>query len=186
MTVHDGRPVLLAMNNPLSRDPAHALFPYPALCTGHRLWRMLADFAAELDPPVVVGAHDYLRVFDRRNLLSSRKWLQSDARRAGAELLPQLAGRRVVVLGVSTLAALGLSRLGWGEWGIDYADHKLGQGDLVRLANDDPGSPCPEVPLVRYCCLPHPSGRCREYNDPAMRELTSRTLWELVAQTLSR
>jgi hypothetical protein len=134
----DGRPVLLAMNNPIAGDPRYALYPHPRGCAGERLFRMLAAeayAAAELVTP-----RQYVRAFDRRNVL------------------PGLAGRRVVVLGVQTLAALGWARGEWGVW----------LWSSPGLLDDHLGTD--------YCCLPHPSGRCREYNDPTMVALAGRIL----------
>ena len=145
------RPVLLAMNNPVSGDPEHALYPHPPGCAGHRLKEMFWESARDAGvlPDAGAARREYLRVFDRRNVLSAREWSARDAREAGARLLPQLAGRTAVVLGVQTLAALGLPRPHWGCW-IEWQQL---------------GDPAP----IRYTALPHPSGRCREYNDPAMR-----------------
>ena len=151
------RTILLAMNNPVSSDPLHALFPYPPGCAGHRLWEMLREYAWEVEERDVTR-RAYIDGFERRNVLSARTWSRVEAREAGRMLLPELAGRRVVVLGVQTLGALGLDRLPWGRWSAA-----------------SPSLFGPHEPLA-YCCLPHPSGRCREYNDPATRALAGRTL----------
>lgn len=163
------RPVLLAMNNPLSSDPEHALYPWPEGCTGHRLWMMLTTYAIEWHS-VALSQHDYLRAFERRNLLSRREWSARDARAAATELTPLLYLRRVVVLGASTAKALELRRREWGAWttATDCDPGLFGNVKVVQLPKS-----------FDYCVLPHPSGRCREYNDPAMRELAGRTLWEL-------
>lgn len=149
----DGRTVLLAMNNPISGEPEHALYPHPPGCAGHRLCDMLWEAAREAGalPDFGVCKRVYLRRFDRRNLLSAREWSARDARAAAGQLLPQLLGRRVVVLGVGVLDAMRLSRpTDWGRW--------VEEGGMS------------------YTLLPHPSGRCREYNDPEMRRLAGRTL----------
>lgn len=136
------KPVLLAMNNPIRPEPEYALYPYPPNCTGHRVWRMLDEAAQR------VGTHvsrsEYLDGFDRINLLNAREWSACDAAARAQEVLPRLADRRVAVLGVATLRALRLPRpTDWLEWG-------------------DGGG-------LRYTLMPHPSGRCREYNDPEFR-----------------
>jgi hypothetical protein len=154
----DGRTVLLAMNNPIAGDQRYALYPYPRGCAGERLFRMLAAeayVAAELVTP-----RQYVRAFDRRNVLQQRTWSAAEASAAGAALLPGLAGRRVVVLGVQTLAALGWARGEWGVW----------LWSSPGLLDDHLGTD--------YCCLPHPSGRCREYNDPTMVALAGCVLLE--------
>ncbi len=92
-----------------------------------------------------VSADDYVRGFDRRNVLSARTWSGRDATVAGRTLMDELGGRRLVVLGVQTLRALGLPRPpDWGDWRQDYETH--------------------------YTLIPHPSGRCREYNSQELRE----------------
>lgn len=152
----DHRPLLIAMNNPVSSDPAHALYPAPEGCAGWRLWTMLSAEALLAEPPLVITRVAYTRAFDRRNVLSAKMWSRRDARLGGQRLMDEFSGlgRRAVVLGVDTLVSLGLPRpRDWGRW--------------------------TEAMALEYCLLPHPSGRCREYNDPAMRALAGRTLLEL-------
>jgi hypothetical protein len=109
---------------------------------------------ADVEPGVTT--EDYVRGFDRRNVLSAREWSQKDATRAGRALMDELSGRRLVVLGVQTLRALGLPRpIAWGEW-----------QSYVWL---------PDA-RTHYTLIPHPSGRCREYNSQEMREYVGRML----------
>ena len=147
--------VLLGMNNPLSSEPRYALAPFPERSTGWRVLQLLREGLSS-EPPT---RSQYMAAFDRRNVLHSRAWSAREARAVGAALLPQLAGRRVVVLGVQTLAALGLPRPTWGAW----AHH--GPSLLDR-----------DGAMTAYCVLPHPSGLCREYNDPEVRRVASRVL----------
>jgi len=138
------------MNNPLSSDQYHALYPAPEGCTGWRLWRMLYE-AAQAEGGAGVLRSSYALVLDRRNVLPGREWDARTARRYGAVLVDELHGRRVVLVGVSVLQALGLTRPGdWCRW--------------VEEAG------------LTYTLVPHASGRCREYNDPAMRERVGRLL----------
>jgi hypothetical protein len=76
------------MNNPVSSDPEHALYPQPPGCTGHRLWQMSG-----------LSRWDYLEIFDRRNVLPGRDWSAAAARAAQPALRAELAGRTVVLLG---------------------------------------------------------------------------------------
>jgi hypothetical protein len=76
------------MNNPLSRDPAHALFPHPPGCTGHTLWRWSG-----------LTKQEYLDRFERRNVLPGREWDLRDAREVAPLIRESLVGRRVVLLG---------------------------------------------------------------------------------------
>lgn len=145
------RPILLGMNNPLSRRPEHALYPAPSGCTGWRLWSMLHARTG-------ATKHEYLEVFDRRNLLSSQQWKMADARQAAEGLCGELESVRpelltVVVLGAEPAAALGLS-----PQPLILPFHRGG---------------------VLYRRLPHPSGRNLWYNDPAQRAVAELLLEEL-------
>ena len=145
------RPMLVAMNNPLSDAAWYALYPAPVGCAGHRLWRMLAETAEHHGDEPITRQH-YIEAFDRRNVLSAREWSAAEARRAAGALRTELRGRVVGVLGVATLKALRLPRHPWGKW--------------VNIVSED----------LRYVLLPHPSGRCHEYNDPEMRRMAGETL----------
>src|SRR6266576_4990037 len=97
------------MNNPLSSDPRHALFPHPPGCTGYRLWKLL-----QRRRPDVTRAQ-YLAAFERMNILSSRAW-DRPAAREGAERMRALLrhgyqGRTVLVLGSEPRDMLGLRPL---------------------------------------------------------------------------
>lgn len=140
--------ILLGMNNPQSEKPEHALYPYPAGCAGYRLWTMLQEASVESGLRMIDRAA-YMKGFDRMNLLNSREWSAKDARASATELAPTLDGRRVVICGMKTAKTLlrGLSDEQWGVWyecaGLEFK--------------------------FDYCVIPHPSGRCREYNDLEMR-----------------
>lgn len=82
------RPVLLGMNNPVSSDPEHALYPYPSTCTGARLLRF-----SGLDKRV------YLSAFERRNVIGGQQWSARLARELAPALREELRGRTVVLLG---------------------------------------------------------------------------------------
>jgi len=103
----DKRPVLVGMNNPLSSEPAHALFPHPAGCTGHRLYEMLKSRVPH------VTRREYLDVFDRRNVVSAMSYDREEARLGASRLYLEFfgSGRTVVLLGAETVAAFGLPRL---------------------------------------------------------------------------
>lgn len=96
--------VLLGMNNPLSRNPRHALWPSPPGCTGHRLLRLLQTRRPE------VTSRDYLRGFDRMNILDG-PWDVEKARDVARALPSLLRGRTVVVLGDGPRRVLGLPRI---------------------------------------------------------------------------
>lgn len=137
--------ILLGANNPISADPQYALYPHPKGSTGHRLSEML-DAAYGRKYTGVVGRKQYAEGFERRNLLDSKKWSKKAAKEAAPAILSALGGRRVIIVGAETCDALGLPRSGWCEWVGAWT----GTGEM------------------QYCVIPHASGRCREYNDPAM------------------
>lgn len=97
----DMRSVLLGMNNPLSRRPEHALFPYPPGCTGHRIFEMLSTKIPD------IYRKDYLDGFERVNMLTG-SWSMRRARERAPELVERFRGRTVVVLGQAPRLALGL------------------------------------------------------------------------------
>lgn len=127
------RPLLLGMNNPISSDPEYDLYPYPEGCTGWRIWKML---------PEGTTRQQYLRAFDRRNLLRRRDWDPKAAQTAAVELLPELRGRVVVVLGTQVRAALGLLE------SEPLSVHTFEEGEDHFL----------------WVAFPHPSGRNRWFN----------------------
>lgn len=103
----DKRPVLVGMNNPLSSEPTHALFPHPAGCTGHRLYEMLKSRVPG------VTRRQYLDAFDRRNVVSAKSYDKQLAREGASALYNEFfgTGRTVVLLGADTVVAFGLPRL---------------------------------------------------------------------------
>lgn len=82
------KPVILGMVNPISDDPAHALYPHPPGCSGHRLWKF-----SGLEKRV------YLSVFERRNVIGGQKWDSKLARQRAPQLREEFVGRMVVLLG---------------------------------------------------------------------------------------
>lgn len=153
------RPVLVGMNNPLRSDPRYALYPAPSGVTGHRIWRMLNEASD-------AGIRDYLRVFDRRNVLNAIEWDKTAARAEGPRLWRQLGGRTVVLLGRDVLSSIGLQQTMPLEW-HGPSPHKTG--------------PQP----ARWCYLPHPSGLNHWYNDPVKRWAAALRLESLYEEYLS-
>lgn len=94
--------------------------------------------------------------FERRNLLGRRRWSEDAAREAGERAKADLGGRLVLVLGRQTWEALGLpASAAW------FSCWRVGRGV--------------------FFLVPHPSGRCRVYNDRSQRR-ELRNLMELVAR----
>jgi len=101
------RPVLIGMNNPVSSEPEHALFPYPEGCTGHRLLAMLQSRVPK------ATRREYCARFDRRNVVSAKVFDSKMAQKGAADLFNEFfgSGRTVVLLGADTVAAFGIPRL---------------------------------------------------------------------------
>jgi hypothetical protein len=96
---------------------------------------------------------DYCRWFDRRNLVDSKTWDEEAAYAAAPALWEKLRGRTVVVLGQVARTVLQLPPVEPIYWRVDAG--------------------------VRWCHLPHPSGRCMWYNDEFNRECAAILLEEL-------
>ena len=129
------RVFLVGESNPYSTDPRYALYPLPANASGGRLARILGMQATE-----------YLRAFERRDLLSG-KWSAPEARVAANTLRGELRdGEALVLLGTKVAAA----------FGYVYEPLTRHRG----LVHGEVGY---EVLLI-----PHPSGLNRAWHDPAM------------------
>lgn len=98
-----------------------------------------------------VTEEEYVERFDRRNLLQTREWKAARARDAAVALEPELLGRRVVVLGTAVRDAFRLPPV------------------LVKPVS---------LRGITWRQLPHPSGRCRWYNDPKNRAVAGLLLEE--------
>lgn len=150
------RPLLVGMNNSLSVEPEHALYPLPDGCTGNRLWKMLHNETG-------ATMQQYLAAFERTNLVVG-PWDKSAGRESAASMLPGLSGRTVVLLGKAVLASFA---------GVPKV---LSVGDRWDLAAR--GKPGEFEPAMFYA-LPHPSGRNPWYNDRENRKRAARLLAEL-------
>lgn len=162
--------VVIGMNNPQGEQP---LWPDPPGCTGHRLWKLLQSKMPE------VGRREYLRGFDRRNVLrAATEWDADAAARVGKGVLTEALAtgtRRVVVLGQETREALGLPDVSWLKW-YSFKTH-CAEAYLDRLADMQ------EREGAMWCLLPHPSGLNRWYNDATNAEAAALLLEELYRET---
>lgn len=102
-----------------------------------------------------VSRAEWCRRTVRVNLLDSQIWDPLAAARRGEELWRTLEDRTVVVLGAATRAALRLNPTPVLSWSVSGG--------------------------VRWCWVPHPSGLCREYNDPLVRTVVGMRMEELIA-----
>lgn len=139
------RPVLIGQAPGPKTDPAAPLHPGTSL-TGRRLATLLG-----------LSDGEYLEGFDRLNLVyeypgkvgKEDVFPMAQARASARLLSPLLAGRRVVLLGRGVSTAFGLVTLPWMTW----TELELG----------------PHREPATVAAIPHPSGRCRVYNDPTQR-----------------
>jgi hypothetical protein len=95
------KPLLVGMNNPLSRDPQYALYPDPPRCTGWRIWQLL-------DPPMT---HDeYLEAYARTNIVEGQAWSAERARLNVNRIRDMMSGRRTVLFGAEVRIAMGWAK----------------------------------------------------------------------------
>lgn len=94
---------------------------------------------------------DYLRLATRLNLFEDppERWDKEEAARRAVALVPRLVGKRVIFLGAKVSAAFGI-------WVLkpQFRWFDLGYGPRG----------------AKGAVIPHPSGRNRVWNDPAVRE----------------
>jgi hypothetical protein len=132
--------MLIGESNPHGGDPAFALYPLPEGSAG---WNLAC---------VILGLSraEYLRRFERRNLLAGPRWSIPEARRAALEVSTSMSeGDRAILLGARVAAAFSL----------EYAPFEEREF-VVRPGFVD------QAARSRFLILPHPSGRCRAWNEP--------------------
>lgn len=131
------RVLLVGEDNPLSRDPRHALFPYPPMGAGGRLLKIMG-----------VTMRAYLRDYQRVNLCAG-EWDAEEAARYSGVVKWSEDVDVVVLLGRKVREAFG--------WDYPSFTTMLAKGKT-------------------FVFLPHPSGRCRVWNDPASLRRARRVL----------
>lgn len=101
------KPILIGINNPVSSQPGHELYPWPPGCTGDRIFEMLRSRVPE------VTRHEYLDRFERRNLVPHKVVSKKIARENAAKIECELfgTGRNVVLFGADVAGAFGHPRL---------------------------------------------------------------------------
>ena len=133
------KPVVIGMNNPYSNDPRYALYPHPQKSAGYRLYDMLRQAAYREN--MMVSLVNYVDRFDRFNLVTGEEWNVKEAALGAQSLLGTLQDRKVVICGKAVAKAFDLKQ-------PDFSLQKKHQHGFD------------------YWVIPHPSGLCREYNDP--------------------
>lgn len=147
--------MLIGMNNPLSMDPRHALYPHPPGCAG---WNLHRKMDQAMEPEGGFPRHEYVDIFDRVNLVRG-DWNDGKAVSKAAQLIKDamkedgIGRRNVVLLGSKVLRSFRVA-------GVDLEDKP-------QFVWTDP-----KIPKARnlWAHIPHPSGRSRAWNDPAVRD----------------
>lgn len=158
------KPMLVGESNPYGGDPYYALYPDPPGCAGHRLCHKVLGMAED----------EYLEAFDRVNLLDGPRWRVPVARTAARLLLRQTPkgkpvvlpshwiefGQPLILLGARVTRAFRLTYTPFAlhAWCDGLGDHR------------------------RILVLPHPSGRCRVWNEPGAIEKARRAVTELMKE----
>lgn len=117
---------IVGENNPYGSDPYFAMYPRPENSAGGRLCRLVLQ----------IPEAQYLRDFERRNLLQQPKWSVVDARAAATKLSEEIAESKVILLGAKVCAGFRL----------DFRPFTIIRGKVA--------------------ILPHPSGLCRMWGEP--------------------
>lgn len=135
------KPLLVGETNPYSGDDHEfALYPSPEGSAGHRL---CVDILG-------LGRKDYLERFDRANLCGGT-WRIGAARDVAERIKHEHKGDRAfILLGAKVREAFGI-------WEAAFTV-------ATRYWDLQPG-PLREW-VHTYYLLPHPSGRCRAWNEP--------------------
>lgn len=147
------RVVLVGELNPYQDRRAFDLYDEPERSAGGRLRRL------------VLGVHreTYFRRFARHNLCVG-KWSAPAARARATELSREYPTQVFVLLGRKVQEAFGVS-------GAERYSCVSGWNVMTLPLASDATEP-------RAVLLPHPSGRCREWNDPSAFERARRVLLE--------
>lgn len=153
---HEGcRVLLLGEDNPQSSEPEHALYNWPEGCAGHRLQSKI--FGLDGD--------EYLNLW--RTNLCNPTWSTAAARERARLLLGLVAPPwdTIVMLGAKVAKIVGYPKMPAFSSCRIVPDLELGGLAAKYDRFGDAFAPSPGEFQLVY--LPHPSGRCREWNEPA-------------------
>lgn len=161
------KPLLIGMNNPISTRPGHELYPLPDGCTGNRLWKMLNERTG-------ATFSDYIRTFERRNLVRGMRYDRNSARARAYEMLCELrgSGRTVVLLGAAVREAFHFCLKDSGD--LLTSSPTIGEAGLPPLLVHPQ-----EAGGCTWRQIPHPSGRNLWYNESKNREVVALLMEEL-------
>lgn len=158
------RILLIGEDNPQSLDPAHALYDHPPNAAGARLRDILSR-----------NSNEYLAIW-RANLCPSGKWGWREARASVNRLVAPRRPWDVVVLLGSKVARATCEALDLSDSDEVAEDWVLPAFEKFKLAH----GPFAASP-VTLLALPHPSGRCRAWNDPGAADYALNALQSAVA-----
>lgn len=96
------RILFVGMNNPLSMNPALALFPEPARCSGWNLWQLMSARTGVTQEQYLSAFHRVNMVMGRWDVKVARKWWEDNAETIRGEY------DLVVFLGSATRRAAGV------------------------------------------------------------------------------
>ncbi len=154
------RPLLVGEDNPYSRDPRYALYPSPDHSAGGRLCRLIMGLSTK----------DYIRGFERVNLCAG-EWSMREAKQTVCDLKTDRWTSQIPAFGSDPDMVNGRFP--------HFIDDKIVLlGAKVCEAFNSSYKPF-EVARVSGCVfaiLPHPSGRCRAWNEPGAFERARETL----------
>lgn len=143
--------VVVGEMNPLSADPALALWTQPPGCSGSRLWQMAN---ARTD----ISETEWLEMTDRRNLCTGR-WDPAVATASALAMAPELRDRTVILLGSYVYAKFRR---------IEDKMMDRSSGGVAWWSTRD------------WVNIPHPSGLNRWYNDVVCRASVEILLADLI------
>lgn len=138
---------LFGENNPYQNNAEdgqrYAMYPEPPESAGGRLCNLILGMTER----------DYLRAFERRNLLHQPKWSAPTAREAATALAAE------AMKGEQAVLALLLGRKVWEAFFTPRLAH------LAWMPLKKVGKPVGDGALLWCLALPHPSGLNRHWND---------------------
>lgn len=148
--------LLVGEDNPQSSNPSDALYPYPVHCAG---WNFAENIAN-------VGTGHQLATW-RTNLCAGR-WAAKEARaRARALVVTEgVPWRVIVMLGRKVADAFRYANPTTSIPTIEKFE-PFTVTRIIHRVNPSPAPTKADLDWIALVSLPHPSGRCRDWNNPA-------------------
>jgi hypothetical protein len=145
--------LLVGEDNPQSSAPEDALYPYPIGCAGHNFAENIAD----------VGMARHLATW-RTNLCNPAWSAKAAAERARQLVVADgVPWRTIVMLGVKVARAFGSGLKMYN--GLSYVFEPFTSGRVLHRVRENSSPAKADLDWITLVSLPHPSGRCRVWND---------------------